>query len=266
VSADDREAFRPYDEILDREVDHALRELRRPASGLLPSAFSAGLDVGFSAVLIAALHTQLEGHLAPSLVSLLGALMYPVGFLFVILGRSELFTEHTTQAAVPVLRGRAPVRALARLWGLVYVGNLAGAFVVAALAAKVTVAVGAVGVDAYTAVARPIVNHPGWVIGASAVLAGWLMGLLSWLVTAARDTTAQVLVVFIVTFAIGLAHLHHSIVGSVEVLAAVFSGDEVTFADYGRFLVWSTLGNAVGGVVFVALIKTAHGRRPGPSL
>jgi formate/nitrite transporter FocA (FNT family) len=41
------------------------------------------------------------------------------GFLFVILGRSELFTEHTTLAVLPVLDGRASLRQLGRLWGLI---------------------------------------------------------------------------------------------------------------------------------------------------
>jgi formate/nitrite transporter FocA (FNT family) len=265
VSADEQEPTRPSQEILALEVDAALRELRRPAAGLLPSAFSAGLDVGFSAMLIATLHTQLHGLVPQPLLRILGSFLYPVGFLFVLLGRSELFTEHTTKAALPILRRRAPFSALARLWALVYAGNIAGAFAAAALAVHALIPLGAARAEAFTAVARPLVDHPGWVIGVSGVLAGWLMGLLSWLVTAARDTTAQILVVFVVTFAIGLPGLHHSIAGSVEVLAAVFSGDSVGFADYGRFLAWSTVGNAVGGVVFVAFFKTAYGRRPGPA-
>ena len=67
-------------------------------------------------------------------VRLLVANMYAVGFIFVVLGRSELFTEQTTLAVLPVLGGRATVRELLRLWGVVYVANLIGAAAFAGLA------------------------------------------------------------------------------------------------------------------------------------
>ena len=93
------------------------------------------------------------------------------------------------------------------------------------------------------------------------VLAGWLMGLLSWLVSASRDTIGQIFIVALVTTAIGIAHLHHCVVGSAEVLAGVFSGQGVSLAGFARFLALATLGNVVGAVVFVALIKYGHATR-----
>jgi formate/nitrite transporter FocA (FNT family) len=91
----------------------------------------------------------------------------------------------------------------------------------------------------------------------SAVAAGWLMGLLAWQVVASRETISQVVVV-LTTFVIGIAHLHHSIAGSTEILMAVFSTDSASLADYGRFLFWAVIGNAIGGSVFVALLKFGH--------
>jgi formate/nitrite transporter FocA (FNT family) len=105
-----------------------------------------------------------------------------------------------------------------------------------------------------------MLDHPGWVILLSAVLAGWLMGLLSWLVAASRDTISQIVIVWLVTVTIGFCHLHHSVVGTAEALAGIFSGSGVTFADFGRSLGLSTLGNALGGFFFVALIKWGHAR------
>ena len=95
---------------------------------------------------------------------------------------------------------------------------------------------------------------------ASGVLAGWLMGLLSWLVKAGQETISKIFVVWLVTGSIGLMRLHHCIVGSVEVLAGLMTGTG-SIGDYGRFLLWSTIGNTVGGVVFVALVKYAHASR-----
>ncbi|MCB0112053.1 MAG: hypothetical protein KDE53_39290, partial [Caldilineaceae bacterium] len=64
--------------------------------------------------------------------------------------------------------------------------------------------------------------------------------------------------VCLVTTAIGLGKLHHSIVGTVEVLAGLFAAQDITLADFGHFLLWTTIGNSIGGVVFVALIKYGH--------
>ncbi|MDB5307163.1 MAG: formate/nitrite transporter [Gemmataceae bacterium] len=107
-------------------------------------------------------------------------------------------------------------------------------------------------------IASSLTTHPDHVILLSGLLAGWLMGLLSWLVAAARDTISQVMLTGLVASVIGFTHLHHVVVGSVEVLAGVFAGQGVTAADYGRFLLWTTLGNALGGPLFVAVIKYGH--------
>ncbi len=58
-----------------------------------------------------------------------------------------------------------------------------------------------------------------------------------------------------------MGRLHHVVVGSVEVLAGAFSGQGVTIAEYGYFLLYATLGNAVGGAFFVALIKYSYAIR-----
>jgi len=84
------------------------------------------------------------------------------------------------------------------------------------------------------------------------------MGLLAWLVTAAQDTTARILLVLIVTGTIGLLHLPHSIAGNVEVLFGLLVSPAITLTDYAGFLVLATLGNAFGGAVFVALLKYGH--------
>src|SRR5690348_1154372 len=98
-----------YANILDEEVHQGLTELERPATGLFLSAISAGLDLGFSLLLIAAIRSRLGTVLSPPSLELAGIAMYPIGFVFVVLGRSELFTEHTTRAVFPVLERQASV-------------------------------------------------------------------------------------------------------------------------------------------------------------
>ncbi len=251
-------AQKSYREILAEEISTGIQELERPTGGLLLSGLSAGLDVGFSLFLMGVMTTLTAGALPRPVAEILVANMYAVGFIFVILGRSELFTEHTTLAVLPVLGGRASVPQLLRLWGLIYLSNQAGAAAFAAIAAWVGPALGVIEPWALGKIAHGLVDHPWWVLLAGGVLAGWMMGLLSWLVTAGRDTVSQIFFVWLVTFSLGFSHLPHAVAGTVEVLAGVFSGQGITLADFGRFLALSTLGNIAGGVVFVAILKFAH--------
>jgi formate-nitrite transporter family protein len=256
--ADQAEPLRPYRQILTNQIKTGLSELQRPTSGLLLSAFSGGLDVGFSLFLMAVILTLTGGVFPQPLVDILVANMYAVGFIFVILGRSELFTEHTALAVVPVLNRRATVGQLGRLWILVFTANIMGGALFAAIATQIGPALGVIRPEAFGQIARGVVSHPWFVILGSAVLAGWLMGLVGWLVSASRDTISQVVLVWLVTTAIGISHLHHSIVGTIEVLAGIFAGQGITPADFGKFLLWTTLGNIIGGTIMVALLKYGH--------
>lgn len=254
------EGKKPYEEMFRIERAQGLLELRRPFPGLALSGLSAGLDIGFTAFFMAVMWTLLDGTVSHATSHLLVSAVYPLGFLFVVLGRSELFTEHTTLAVIPVLDRKAPLRALARLWATIYVTNLVGAALIAALIAWAGPRLGVIRPEAFHAIAHPLVTPDAEVLFVGAVLAGWLMGLLSWLVAAGKDTTSHILIIFVTTAGIGLAQLPHCIAGSVEVLVGVFADAGPTLGAYGHFLLWSTLGNAVGGAVFVAGLKFLHVR------
>lgn len=250
-----------YSTILEQEIDLGQRELERETGGLLMSGLSAGLDIGFSVLAATVIITLADDQFPEASTRLLAALAYSIGFVFVIFGRSELYTEHTTLAFLPVLAGRARVSHLLRLWALVFIANVAGTWAFAGLLAAIGPALGVIEPAALGSEAVHSLEHSWLVILTSAILAGWLMGLASWLVTAARTTGAEIFFVVLVTSLIGLAELHHCIVGSVKVLAAVFATGELGMADYLRFMGLATLGNTIGGVVFVAVIKYGHASR-----
>ncbi len=244
--------------ILEHEIAEGLGEMKRSNKGLFIAGLSAGLDVGFSLFLMAVMLTYTKGQLPEPVVNILVANMYAIGFILVIIGRSELFTEHTTLAVLPVLNGQATLAGLVRLWAIVYVANIMGATIFALLATIIGPALGVIDVTAFGEIAHHMIGHSWWIIALSGVLAGWLMGLLSWLIAAGRDTISQIVLIWLVTTAIGLGHLHHSITGTVEVLAGLFANQGVLFSDFTHFLLWTTIGNSIGGVVFVALIKYGH--------
>ncbi|PSP55837.1 formate transporter [Halobacteriales archaeon QS_1_67_19] len=253
----------PTTDVLGNLIETGLHEIERERVGLLLSGFSAGLDIGFGPVLMAVFLTLAEGGFGDIVPELLMASAYSVGFIFVILGRSELFTEHTTLAVMPVIDGRASIRELGRLWGLVYVSNIAGGAVFTLFVITLMPNLGVAEPDAFATIAYKLVSHDlAWLFVAG-ILAGWLMGLLAWLLTAAQETMSRLAIIWLVTASIGILHLPHSIAGNVEVLFGVFISPDVTVLDYAKFLALATAGNAVGGGVFVGVLKYGHVVRGG---
>jgi formate/nitrite transporter FocA (FNT family) len=250
-------------EIMRQEIAEGMHVFERSGWGLFISALSAGLDIGFSLFLMAVMRSKTQGHLSEAVVEILVANAYTIGFIFVVVGRSELFTEQTTLAVLPLLDRRVGFASLGRLWITVYIGNLIGATAFAALAVWIGPTMGSIKESAFGTIAHHLTDHSIHAIFLSAVLAGWLMGLLSWLVSAARDTISQVVIVWLVALTIGLAGLHHVIAGTVEVLSGAFAGQGISAADFGKFLLWATLGNIVGGVLLVAIVKYGHARARG---
>lgn len=248
----------PTRTVLDSLIESGLHEINREKSGLLLSGFSAGLDIGFGPLLMAVVLTLSQGSFGDLPTELLLASVYSVGFLFVILGRSELFTEHTTLAVIPVLDGQASLGELTRLWGLVYIGNIVGGAIFTVLAVILMPGLGVVSPEAFETIAHKLVTHELHWLFVAGIFAGWLMGLLAWLITAAQGTLSRVVLIWIVTATIGLLHLPHSIAGNVEVLFGLLISSAITPLDYLAFLLLATVGNACGGAIFVAVLKYGH--------
>ena len=245
--------------ILRQEVNEGSEALGLSTSRLLLSAFSAGLDLSLSVLLMGIVAHMFGAGSSEMVQRIVLANAYSLGFIFVILGGSQLFTEQTSLAVIPVLAGEASISRLARLWTLTWAGNIAGVALFAAFLAWFGPRSDLMDQHTMGELSRKLLGH-GWAVTlVSAILAGWLMGLLSWVVTASRETVSQIIVVWLVTMVIGLAHLHHSVLGAAEVMVGLFSGVR-SMGDLGFVLFWSTLGNIIGGSVFVALLKYGHAR------
>lgn len=247
--------LKPLRTILEQEIRQAEEELQRPLKGIFVSGLLAGIGVGASTFAAAVILTVTSGELPQSVVSLLAANAYTIGFIVVILAHTDLFTEYTTIAILPVLTGRSGIGALGRLWGLVYAGNMAGAALFALLIAHLGPSLEVIDPEALEGMASRLVHHPWWAILLSAILAGWLMGVLSWLIAAGRETISQIFFIWMITGVIGLAHLHHAITGTLDVLAGLFVGAAIVPAALATTVLWTTVGNAIGGVVFAVLIR-----------
>ena len=247
-----------YRNILEREMENALTEMDRPASGLFLSGVSAGLNLSFGALFMGLVLTLSGGFDSDLVQQTALAAASSVAFLFVVVGQTELFTAHSTLGILPVLDGRSSTRDLARLWGITYASNLVGCAVFSALLAGVVASRDVLEPSAFGSLAGALVPLSWWAILLSGVLAGWLMGLVTWLSAASRDTIGRITVVLLGTGAIGFAPFHHSVIGTTETLTALLLGQGVTPGGFVHFLVWTTLGNVVGGTVFVGLLNYGH--------
>ncbi|MTI20443.1 formate/nitrite transporter family protein [Fulvivirga sp. RKSG066] len=241
-------------DIFQGQIEAGMAEHKRCSEGLFFSALSAGLEVGFTLLLVGVMYTLFKGQVSESALHVILAFSYPIGFIFVVIGRSELFTEHTTLAVIPVLDANASFKSLLRVWGVIYGGNLLGGYIIGAFISSLGPAMEIISVEAIHEIAHKLVKYQWYIILGSSILAGWLMGLLSWLVTSAQETVSRILIVYIITTLIGMGGLHHSIVGSIEVFADVLQGG-TSFLTYTYFQWWATIGNIIGGAIFVSLIK-----------
>ncbi|WP_079977716.1 formate/nitrite transporter family protein [Halococcus sediminicola] len=245
------------DEIFQRIVATAHDEFSQNNRLLFLSGLAAGFAMSLSFVGTASLTALISGDGGSA--SAAGYLLYPLGFVFVVLGSYQLFTENTITPVTLVMTRVASVPALLRVWGIVFTANVLGV----ALSAYVLANTGVFSPSA-ASVAGEIGRHffelSWWDIFWKAVFAGVLIAGMVWLIHAARDTAARVLVIFILTYAVGAAELSHSIVGSAETLYVVFSGEESLWAFFTHYLAPATLGNTVGGVLLVALLNYSQTR------
>lgn len=229
-------------------------ELNRPASALAWSGFAAGLSMGFSLVAQALLRAHLPDRPWRPMIANLG---YPLGFLIVILGRQQLFTENTLTAIIPLLakRNLETLGRVAKLWAVVLAANLVGAhlfaWVVATTpmfrpevqASMLSVAKEAAAVTFGTAILRGI-------------FAGWLIAMVVWML-AAIDS-GRVAVIVILTYVVGLAGLTHIIAGSVDVLFLVMVGAKSWGAVAWGYMLPTLIGNSIGGVSLTGALNHAQ--------
>ena len=243
------------EQITQEQIHEGLEEYNRSDKGLFLSSFIAGLDLGFSLLIMAVLYTLFAEKVSASSMRVILAVAYPIGFLFVVLGRSTLFTEHTTLAVLPVLDRKKKISALLKTWGIIYAGNILGGYLIGLMIVWLGPKLEILSIHALEEIALHLMKVNGIIIMGSGLLAGWLMGLLSWLVTSSRDSISRIFIVFLITGAIGIASLHHCIVGSTEMFVGVIVSEKISIYNYLSTQFWATLGNIIGGVFFVSILK-----------
>lgn len=229
-------------------------ELNRPKTALWFSGIAAGVLISFSVLGEAFLRTHLPDADWAYIVENFG---YSFGFLLVILGRRQLFTENTITTVVPVLitPSTQMFLRLGRLWGIVLLANVIGAFFAGGflLYTPVLSPEVAQAVADLSAHATGMGAVEGFVRG---IPAGVLIAALVWMLPVARGNELWLIVLF--TWLIALGDFTHIIAGSVEMAYGLLSGDLGLVAAVGGFFVPVLLGNVVGGTVVFTMLAWAQ--------
>ena len=230
------------------------QELSRTSSTLAWSGLAAGLSMGFSLVAQGLLRAHLPTTPWSPLIDDLG---YSVGFLIVILGRQQLFTENTLTVILPLLAhpDRATFLQVARLWIVILATNLVGAFLFAVIIAHTALFPPDVQ-RSFVDIARPSLQSGFGLTILRGIFAGWLIALMVWLLPAAEGTKLHI--VIIITYLVTLGGFVHIVAGSIDVFYLINIGAASWFSYFVGFMLPTLLGNIIGGVTLVAALNFAQ--------
>ena len=226
-------------------------ELSRPARALLFSGFIAGILISFSFLFKSVLTIYLPDKPWSNLITSIG---YTTGFIVVILGRLQLFTENTITTMIPLFKDFSKVKFLRvmRLWGLVLLANLIGTFLAAIFLSTpifVTPELAAAlhGMASHVVAMTPIENI------IKGIPAGILIAAIVWMMPLSRSFSFFLILFF--TYFISLGNFAHVVVGSGELAYEVINGEASLYDYFVRFLIPTGFGNILGGtLVFTLLI------------
>lgn len=231
------------------------KRLDRSLAGSAITAFIGGMSVSFGAVAMIWAAASVSGEVAtPSLAHLIGSLFFPVGFVILLVGKSELFTENFFLPVTAILERHGTIRDLAKLWGVSLIFNLLGGLVFALLISRGHV-LDSRPIEQFATLAEHKVAYGFWTAFVKAIFAGWLMTMLTWLLVAAESFGPRLAIIWMIGTLIVLGQFNHVIISAAEIFIAILTGANVTFLDwFTDNFIPALLGNIIGGVIFVTLL------------
>jgi formate/nitrite transporter FocA (FNT family) len=242
-------------QIFEEVVTNAREELARSSTALMFSGVAGGISMGLTGLAVALAISYLGDGPVQQFIAFA---FYPIGFIVVVIGRAQLFTENTLYPVVLVIDERKHILNTLRLWAVVFTSNVAGAVFFGWLVMK-TGALPHNFSDALAGLGIHAAEGAFGAIYAKGIIGGWLIALVAWMVTASHWTIGQIVVTWMLTFIVGAGHFSHCIASSAEIIAAIMSG-HLHFINYFQWLVPATLGNITGGVAIVSLLNYAQVR------
>jgi formate-nitrite transporter family protein len=251
------------EEIFEKSRAEGERRLQRPLVEVVSTALAAGFDIAAGVILIAVLSSPLEQHFGKDAASVAGALGFGVGFIFLVVGRGELFTENFL---VPLagLHGK-PRNAwwkVAELWTVSPVFNVVAGGAIALIVTTHGVLPKGSG-HVLTDVAQKIHANGTLALFMSAVFAGALITAMTWFVEGHDSVGIRLTVAWVTGAFLALAHLNHVIVVTIELIFGIRYGAHIPWSFVvGNFFL-AAAGNMIGGICLVTLNRFTQAKAGG---
>ena len=248
------------EDIWEDALDEGERRLDRRTPGLAATSFAGGADVLFGLVALFVTASALEAVMPEQTAHVLASATFGIAFVLITIGRAELFTENFLIPVGSVFAGRAPRSALWRMWAVTLVVNLVGLTAFAALFSVHGVLPQAA-LDAAGKTADLVGDRELLPAFLSAVAAGTIMTLFTWVATAAESGIARLFAALLVGFLLVAPNLNHTVVGFGELVLGLFAGTTHSdVADLARNTAVAIAGNLIGGVGLVFTTRLAQVR------
>ncbi len=244
-------------EIFRASVEVGQARLKRNWLEMSMSGLIAGMNVTFGIIA----SSYVAGATAPlvgaNISKIFGAMFFPIGFMFLMIGKSELFTENFLVPVTAVIAKKGRILELLKLWSLTLIGNMAGIFIFAiVIAGSLNQIVPSFVINHIHGVANSYMDRTPYVMILSAIFAGWLITLMTWLLIASSGTLARIFIIWVVGFMIYLNSFSHIVVASSEILIAINTGSHISYLSWLYSYVPLTLvGNMIGGLFFVTILQ-----------
>ncbi|MDA8052633.1 MAG: formate/nitrite transporter family protein [Deltaproteobacteria bacterium] len=244
-------------EIFKASVEVGQTRLNRTWLEMSMSGLIAGMNVTFGIIASSYVAGATAPFVGANISKIFGALFFPIGFIFLMIGKSELFTENFLVPVTSVIAKKNKIGSLFKLWSLTLIGNMAGIFIFAlAIAGSLNQLVPSFVVSHIHSVANSYMSKSPFVMVLSAIFAGWLITLMTWLLIASRGTLARIFIIWIVGFLIFLNSFSHIVVASSEILIAINTGSHISYLSWlYPYVPLTIIGNMIGGLFFVTILQ-----------
>ncbi len=245
-------------EIYEEAKQEGSRRLGMPPLEQISTGFIAGVTIVFGIAALGVTQDLVRPALGDEAAKVAGALAFAIGLVFLVVGRTELFTENFFDPVAAALEeGGSAWWRLLRLWVFILVLNLVGG---AVLVSVLTVegALPSAAHESLVKVAEEIGQKSVAATFARAVLAGALLTLLSYLLHAVDSVRGRISVAYMAGFLLALGPFDHVVVSALHLLFGVWRGETVGYGDLGTNIVVATAGNLLGGILLMTLTHAAQ--------
>ena len=244
-------------EMFARTRHEGRRRLNRSKLDLTTTSFVAGTDIVFGVVALAAATALLTPRFGPSAAHFVGSLFFGIAFIFIVVGRSELFTENFFVPITALRRGKLSKVKLVELWTISPVMNvLGGTALILIVSTQGVLPEGTA--PALNELARHIDELPLWSAFCSAIVAGALITAMTWMVEGVGTVGGRIIMAWIAGTVLALTSLNHVIVVTLELIFGMRFGTTISFEDTAVNFFIAAAGNMLGGLVFVTLTRTSQ--------